>query len=91
MEDKELKNGIISEEALDEVAGGLSINKETLKKGLKKAGIAVAGTAVVVGTIYEGKKLYGHIKGSGQSSNVEEKELVWGEVTPSPEEKIERF
>ncbi len=52
MEDKELKNGIISEEALDEVAGGLSINKETLKKGLKKAGIAVAGTAVVVGTIY---------------------------------------
>ena len=45
---EEFKNGAISEEALDEIAGGLSISKSTVKNVLIAAGIgilAVGGTA----------------------------------------------
>lgn len=47
MSEKELKNGLISEEALDEIAGGIKMDKESLKGYLKKAGVAVAGAAAI--------------------------------------------
>ena len=46
------KNGAISEEALDEIAGGLSISKSTVKNVLIAAGIGVlAAGAGVTGTL----------------------------------------
>ena len=61
MSEKEFKNGLISEEALDEIAGGIKMDKESLKGYLKKAGVAVAGVAAIAatlgGTYYGGKKL----------------------------------
>lgn len=38
---EEMKNGMISEEALEEVAGGLKVNKETLTKVLEVAGVDI--------------------------------------------------
>ncbi len=59
---KDLKNGAISEEALNKVAGGLNpdealnkvasslnIDRAKLEKGLKIAGVAVVSTAAVAG------------------------------------------
>ncbi len=58
--EKELKNGLISEEALDEIAGGIKMDKESLKGYFKKAGIAVVGAASIAGAgvlgYYGGKK-----------------------------------
>lgn len=47
---EEMKNGVISEEALDEVAGGLSIDKAKLKNIVLKAGIPVVGAAALAAT-----------------------------------------
>lgn len=38
---EELKNGVISEEALDEIAGGLSLSSISLKNALIAAGVSV--------------------------------------------------
>lgn len=38
---EEAKNGVISEEALDEIAGGFKVNKNLLKKVLTGASVAV--------------------------------------------------
>ncbi len=61
MEEKEFKNGLISEEALDEISGGIDVDRETLKKYVKKAGVAVLGVGAVAtavgGGYYGGKKL----------------------------------
>lgn len=49
---EKFKNGAISEEALDEIAGGLSISKSTVKNVLIAAGIGVlAAGAGVTGTL----------------------------------------
>ena len=52
---EEMKNGAISEEALEQVAGGLSISSSTLKKILIGAGVAilVAGGATTMGVGYK--------------------------------------
>ena len=55
MEEKEIEKGIISEEALDNIAGGLKIagieiDKGTLIKSLKYAGVAIAGAGALAGT-----------------------------------------
>ncbi len=40
-ENKEMKNGVISEEALDQIAGGLSVKKALLIGVLAAAGVGV--------------------------------------------------
>ena len=51
---EEIKNGVISEEALDEIAGGLSLSKSNLLKSFMAAGVTVLTdipfAASVVGT-----------------------------------------
>ena len=51
---KEIKNGVISEEALEEIAGGLSLSKSNLLKAFMAAGVTVLTdipfAASVVGT-----------------------------------------
>ena len=46
---EEIKNGIISEEALDEIAGGLRLPKITVKKVLTGAGIFIGALAALGG------------------------------------------
>ncbi len=50
MEEKEIERGVISEEALDDIAGGLKIDKAKLIKGLKYAGIAITGAGALAVT-----------------------------------------
>ena len=54
--EKELKNGLISEEALDEIAGSIKMDRESLKGYLKKAGVTVVGAGLIAGGYYGGKK-----------------------------------
>lgn len=53
---EEFKNGVISEEALDEIAGGLKLPKSNLLKALIAAGVTVLAAipfaATVAGTGY---------------------------------------
>ncbi len=54
MEEKEIEKGVISEDALDDIVGGLkigglNIDKEKLVKGLKYAGIVIAGAGALAG------------------------------------------
>ena len=46
---EEIKNGVISEETLDEIAGGLKISKSTVKKVLTTAGVVVGALGGGVG------------------------------------------
>ncbi len=46
---EEMKNGMISEEALEKVAGGINVNKEVLRKVLLGAGIGVAAVLTATG------------------------------------------
>ena len=55
-ENKEMKNGMISEEALDEIAGGLSVKKGLLIGALAAAGVGVAGAGALAAWKYFGKK-----------------------------------
>ncbi|MBR0423130.1 MAG: hypothetical protein IJJ04_00595 [Clostridia bacterium] len=69
-ENKEMENGVISEEALDQIAGGLSINKSALKKAFIGAGVAIAAAAAGgLAHAFSGKK-GGNGKG-GQYSNAD--------------------
>lgn len=52
---EEIKNGVISEEALDEIAGGLKISKSTVKKVLATAGVVVGALGAIGGTVTIGK------------------------------------
>lgn len=57
---EELKNepkGIISEEALDQVAAGMDIDRATLRKVAKIAGIVVVSGAALTGAGIGGKAL----------------------------------
>lgn len=67
-ENKEMENGVISEEALDQIAGGLSINKSTLKKVLIGSGVAIAAAAAGGLAYFFGGKKDENGK-SGQYSN----------------------
>ena len=55
-ENKEMKNGMISEEALDEIAGGLSVKKGLLIGALAAAGVGVAGAGALAAWKHFGKK-----------------------------------
>ena len=44
---EEIKNGVISEEALEEIAGGLNLSKNKVVDVLKKTSIVIGSTAVV--------------------------------------------
>ena len=59
---EEFKNGIISEEALDEIAGGAGISKDKLIKGLKIGGIVI-GSASAVAIAFAGGYKLGKDKG----------------------------
>lgn len=48
---EEFKKGIISEEALDEIAGGLNISKGKVASIFKKIGIGVSAAASVLAAI----------------------------------------
>ena len=54
---EEIKNGVISEEALDKIAGGLNINKNKVVRVLKKVGIAIYGATAIttaLGAVFVG-------------------------------------
>ncbi len=53
---EEMKNGVISEEALEQVAGGLNVSSSTLKKILISAGVVVTVAAGVTTLGAVGKK-----------------------------------
>lgn len=55
---EEIKNGVISEEALEEIAGGLKMPKLTLKGVLAAAGVAVAALGALGGTATIGTVAY---------------------------------
>lgn len=64
MAEEKIEKGVISEEALEEIAGGLNISKDTLKKVAIGSGVTVIGLAGLAGIGYGGKKLYDHYKES---------------------------
>ena len=68
MAEEKIEKGVISEEALGEIAGGLNISKDTLKKVAIGAGVTVLGLAGLAGIGYVGKKLYDHYKGEKNTS-----------------------
>ena len=49
---EEFKNGAISEEALDEIAGGLSVSSSTVKNVLLAAGIGILSAGAGAGYAY---------------------------------------
>ena len=49
---EEFKNGAISEEALDEIAGGLSVSSSAVKNVLIAAGIGILSAGVGAGYAY---------------------------------------
>ena len=55
---KEIKNGVISEEALEEIAGGLKISKSTFKKALTAAGVVVGALGALGGGVGGGYLVY---------------------------------
>lgn len=48
---EEIKNGVISEEALDEIAGGLKLPKSNLLKALIAAGVTVLAAIPFAATV----------------------------------------
>ena len=59
---EEIKNGVISEEALEEIAGGLKISKSTVKKVLATAGVVVGALGAIGGTTIAGYEIYKYNK-----------------------------
>ena len=59
MAEEKIEKGVISEEALEEIAGGINVSKETLKKVAIGAGVTVLGLG---GIGYGGKNLYDYHK-----------------------------
>lgn len=74
MAEEKIEKGAISEEALEEIAGGLNISKDTLKKVAIGAGVTVIGLA---GIGYGGKKLYDHYKGEKNSMGTEDNSVFF--------------
>ena len=74
----ELEKGIISDEALSEISGGLSIDKAKLEKSLIATGVVIASAAALTGAGVGVKKLLhdkndlntvsGHIPGGGSNA-----------------------
>ena len=59
----EFKNGVISEEALEEIAGGLKISTSTIKKVLAGAGVGILALSAASGIAGGGYLLYNKFKG----------------------------
>ena len=55
---EEFKNGVITEEALSEIAGGLSVSFDDLKTLFVGAGVGIVGLGAVVGAALAGEKLH---------------------------------
>lgn len=71
---KELKNepkGIISEEALDQVAAGMDVDRAKLKKFVTTLGIVVVGGAALTGAGIGGKALIDRRRSTHQSTSQE--------------------
>lgn len=51
MAEEKIEKGAISEEALEEIAGGINVSKETLKKAAIGAGVMISAGAGVGGAI----------------------------------------
>ena len=66
---KEFKNGAISEEALDEVAGGLNISPSMVKKALIAAGVGILTSGVGVGAYAMSKSRKGKTTVSHKPEN----------------------
>ena len=72
---EELKNepkGIISEEALDQVAAGMDIDRATLRKVAKIAGIVVVSGAALAGAGIGGKALIDRCRNKKQLDDTTE-------------------
>lgn len=52
MAEEKIEKGVISEEALEEIAGGINVSKETLKKIAIDAGVIIASGAALIGGGY---------------------------------------
>ena len=64
MEEKNMEKNIISEEDLEKAAGGLKLDKSTLKKALIGAGVLAAGAGVAAGVYYA----YNHYNKKGKET-----------------------
>lgn len=66
MAEEKIEKGIISEEALEEIAGGINISKETLKKVVIGAGVMIGtfalGAGAGVGGTLAVQKIKKHFK-----------------------------
>lgn len=77
---EEFKNGEISEEALDEIAGGLNIDTGTVKAVLLAAGVGIlaasaGASAGVAAGYYYGEK-HGHKQGKLQEKYKMKKKII---------------
>lgn len=85
MAEEKIEKGVISEEALEEIAGGLNISKDTLKKVAIGAGVTVLGLAGLAGIGYVGKKLYDDSKDKTlnevENEDTDLKDTIKGEDT----------
>lgn len=76
---EEIKNGVISEEALDEIAGGLKLPKITVNKVFAGAGIFIGALATLGGATGLG---YGAYKLATKKEPIKLSEtLEWNENT----------
>ena len=70
---EEIKNGVISEEALEEIAGGLKMPKLNLKNVLAAAGVVVGALGTLGATTVTGYEIYKHKKNKKDSDKSEVK------------------
>ena len=87
---EEFKNGVISEEALGEIAGGLKISASTVKKVLAGAGVGILALGAAGSAAGGGYLLYNRYKKSrgteGQGTAAERfKKTEEGKFVKDPE------
>lgn len=72
MAEEKIEKGVISEEALEEIAGGLNISKDTLKKVAIGAGVIIGtfalGAGAGVGGTLAVPKIKKHFEEKGKKS-----------------------
>ena len=68
MAEEKIEKGIISEEALEEIAGGIGISKETLKKVAIGSGVIISAVGTVGGAAVGGY-LLGKKRGEKKASS----------------------
>lgn len=84
---EELKNepkGIISEEALDQVAAGMDIDRATLRKAAKIAGIVVVSGAALTGAGIGGKALIDRRRSVPTNNRTSPESAPWPDTIPDP-------